>query len=116
MKVLSYFIVHDKWTLLVSSGLTNIVIFAVSVITGAYTIEIFPREKLGQFCSAQMISYTFAGIVLNPFIGMLFDRLRNNRLSFMWTAFFFTLSALAYRKVYLNWKKRHGHPPVPHAG
>ena len=114
--LISYFIVHDKWTYLVTFCARNLVQFVMGVIIGAFTVEVFPREKIGQFCSAQAVFYQFICNLSAPLIAMLFDRLQNNRLGFLWTAFFYALSGLTYLKVYLNWKRRHGHAPIPHAG
>ena len=112
----SFFFVHDRWTFLVSIVLTNLINFALGIAIGAFTVEIFPWEKLGQFCSAQALFYQFILNFLNPLAAVFFDHTHNNRLGYLWTALFYFLSALAYMKVYLNWKRRHGRPPVPHAG
>ena len=112
----SYFFVHDKWTYLIAFCVRNLVQFVMGVIIGAFTVEVFPREKLGQFCSAQAVFYQFICNASGPFVGMLFDWLKNNRLGFLWMSFFYALSGVAYLKVYSNWKKRHGHMPLPHAG
>jgi maltose/moltooligosaccharide transporter len=112
----SFFFVHDKWTYLTWSCAKGVVIFTLAVVGGAFTVEIFPREKLGQFCSAQAVFYQVILNTINPFIAMLFDHAKDNRLSFLWTAVFYFLSAMAYMKVHVNWKKRHGQTPVPHAG
>ena len=112
----TYFFVHDKWTYLVAMTVRGLLNFVMGVIIGAFTVEVFPREKIGQFCSAQAVFYQFINNLANPFVGMLFDWLKNNRLGFLWMAGFYALSGVVYMKVYINWKKRHGHTPLPHAG
>ena len=112
----SYFYVHDKWTYLLAVCLKNLVHFVMGIAFGAFTVEVFPREKLGQFCSAQAVFHQFLNNLTGPFVAMLFDWLKNNRLGFLWQAGFYFLAALAYLKVYSNWKKRHGHVAAPHAG
>jgi len=112
----TYFYVHDKWSYLIAFSVRNLVMFVQGVIIGAFTVEVFPREKLGQFCSAQAVFYQFIGNLCSTPLAMLFDWLQNNRFSFLWTAVFYGLSGLAYLKVHLNWKKRNGVTPVPHAG
>ncbi len=111
----SYFFIHDKWSYLIAFCLNNLVQFVLGIIVGAFTVEVFPREKLGQFCSAQAVFYQVICNLAGPLTGMLFDRLQNNRMGYLWTAFFYLLSALAYGKVYLLWKKRSGGFPVPQA-
>ncbi|MGB8355898.1 MAG: MFS transporter [Chthoniobacteraceae bacterium] len=112
----AYFFVHDKWSNLYWSVGRTLIIFPIGIVVGAFTAEIFPREKLGQFCSAQAVFYQFFIAIVGPFIAMLFDHIHYNRLGYLWSAFFYALGALAYLKVYWNWKARHGQTPVPHAG
>jgi maltose/moltooligosaccharide transporter len=112
----SFFVVHDKWSYLVAFCLVNVLLFALGVAFGAFQVEIFPREKFGQFCSAQAVFYQFLLQILTPCTAMLFDHLNNNRLGFLWQGTFYLLAALVYIKVFLNWKERRGRVPVPHAG
>jgi len=116
LSLLQYFIVHDKWTFLVTICLKSVVCFAYGVVVGAFTVEVFPREKLGQFCSAQAVFYQLPVNLMGIPVAIFFDHVKNYRLSFLFPAFFGLLSALAYTKVYFNWKKRHGIAPVPHGG
>jgi maltose/moltooligosaccharide transporter len=114
--VASFYLVHNYRTALISACVVSVVQFAQGVVIGAFTVEIFPREKLGQFCSAQAVFYQFTLHLAGPFIGMFYDHLNNNRFGFFWQGGFFFLAAIAYIKVYLNWKERRGRTPVPHAG
>ena len=111
-----FFFIHDQWSYLTMVSVRSLVQFVQGIILGAFTVEIFPREKIGQFCSAQAMFYQFICNMSAPLVAMLFDWLKNNRLGFLWTAFFYSLAGLTYFKVYLNWKRRHGHSPTPHAG
>jgi maltose/moltooligosaccharide transporter len=114
--LISYFVVHDKISAAIMSSLININLFAFGVALGAVTVELFPREKIGQFCSAQAFFYQTIIMVLNPLaISPFFDWLKFNRGGYLWSAFFYLLAALVAVKVYFNWMKQHGHPPVPHA-
>lgn len=109
----SYFYVHDRATYLVSFCLFSIANFAFNVILGAFTIEVFPRDKLGQFCSAQAVSYQVLVSLLNPLFGMFFDWIHNNRVSFLWTAIFYTFSALTYVKIAYNWRRKNSTTSIP---
>jgi maltose/moltooligosaccharide transporter len=111
-----FFFVRDKWTYLYWFCGSEVVRFSLGIVIGAFTVEIFPREKLGQFCSAQAVFYQFILNIMATPIAMLFDRIQFNRLGFLWTAVFYFTAALAYMKVHANWKQRHGQTPVPHAG
>lgn len=113
----SYFFIHDRMSFLVWSCLTQVAIFANGVTYGALLPEIYPREKLGQFCSANQLWGTLSGIVISLPVGWLFDALHNYyRFAYMFSAVFLFGAALMFRKVEKNYEKRKGHVPVPHAG
>jgi maltose/moltooligosaccharide transporter len=114
--VIAYFFVRDQWSLLFCVTFINVAIFFNSILQGAFMAEVLPREKFGQFCSANAISYQLICNFSNPFIAMLFDHIKFNRLGYLWSAGFQFLSALIFVKVYLNWVARRGRTPVPHAG
>jgi len=111
-----YYFVHDQWTYLCQACTLSIILFAYGVAMGGYTIEVFPREKIGQFCSAQAVFYQVALNIINPFIGMFFDHVKYNRLGYIWAGSFQMVGACIFVKIYFNWKKRRGQVPVPHAG
>ena len=112
----SYFYIHDKWTCLFQACLMLVINFAFGTAMGAYIIEVFPREKIGQFCSAQAVFYQFAITLVNPFIGEFFDWANHNKLGYIWAGSFQVIASFIYVKIYFNWKKRRGQAPVPHAG
>jgi len=112
----SYFFVHGEWSYLIWFTLINLAVFAQSVLYGALMPELYPREKLGQFCSA---SATMQAVVCGfgrTFVGMFFDYIHYTRFCFLWSALFQVLAALVFFKVHANWKKLKGHVPVPHSG
>ena len=107
LTLLSFFIVRDKTTAAIMASLININMFPFGVALGAVTVELFPREKIGQFCSAQAFFYQTIIMVLNPLvISPFFDWLKFNRGGYLWTAFFYLLSGLVTVKVYHNWKHK----------
>ena len=111
---ISFFIVRDKTTAAIMASLININMFPFGVALGAVTVELFPREKIGQFCSAQAFFYQTIIMVLNPLaISPFFDWLKFNRGGYLWTAFFYLLAGLVTVKVYLNWK--HRQEATPHS-
>ena len=105
--VFSFFLIHDKYSAATWSCITGFAIFIFSVASGAMTVEVFPREKLGQFCSARQLSTTLAISFLNPcVISPFFDWLGCNRAGFLWSAAFNFLAGLVAIKVYHNWRKK----------
>jgi maltose/moltooligosaccharide transporter len=112
----AYFFVRSQLSWLIWYTLINLAIFAQGVLMGALTPELYPREKLGQFCAASATMQTVICGVMRPFVGMFFTYIHYLRFSFLWSAFFDFLGALIFIKVYHNWRKLKGHAPVPHAG
>jgi maltose/moltooligosaccharide transporter len=106
LNIASYFFICDKTTAAVFSIVNNMILFVFYVAMAAATVEFFPREKLGQFCSAQTFFYQTIVMVLNPLIvSPLFDYIQFNRLAYCWSGIFYLLAAAAYVKIYLNWKE-----------
>ena len=107
LSLISFIYVRDKMSAAVMCGLININLFIFSVALGAVTVELFPREKLGQFCSAQAFFYQTIIMILNPCaISPFFDWLKFNRAGYLWSAFFYGLAGVAAIKVYYNWKAK----------
>jgi hypothetical protein len=107
LALISFFVVRDKLSAAFMASLININLFAFGVALGAVTVELFPREKLGQFCSAQAFFYQTIIMVLNPLlISPFFDWLKFNRGGYLWSAFFYLLAGIVTVKVYFNWKRK----------
>ncbi|MEI6323642.1 MAG: MFS transporter [bacterium] len=107
LSLISFFIVRDKMTAAIMACLIQINLFVWGVALGAVTVELFPREKIGQFCSAQAFFYQTITMVLNPLaISPFFDWLKFNRAGYLWSAFFYLLAGLVTVKVYHNWKHK----------
>lgn len=105
--LISFFVVHDKVSAAIMAALVNINLFVFSVALGAVTVELFPREKIGQFCSAQVLFNSIIIMILNPLvISPLFDWLKFNRAAYIWSSACYFLSALVAVKVYRNWKQK----------
>jgi len=106
--LISFFVVHDKLSAAVMGCLISVNGFVFGVALGAVTVELFPREKIGQFCSAQAFFYQTTIMVLNPLlISPFFDWLKFNRAGYLWSASFYFLAGLVTVKVYHNWKRKH---------
>ncbi len=112
----AYLFVTDKWSYLFWFTLINIAIFSTGVTYGAFVAEMYPRAKLGQFCSANATTSAVVTAILNPGVGWLFDTIHFNRFCFLFSGIFEFLGAVVFLKVYYNWKKRQGRIIEPHAG
>jgi len=107
LTLVSFFVVRDKLSAAIMASLININLFVFGVSLGAVTVELFPREKIGQFCSAQAFFYQTIIMVLNPLvISPFFDRIKFNRGGYLWSTFFYLMAGLVTVKVYRNWKRK----------
>jgi maltose/moltooligosaccharide transporter len=112
---IGYFLVSGPWSYLAFGTAQSVVQVFWSILVAAVTVRLYPMEKLGQFCSAAAIAEQLICALVGPGMGYFFDRTSNHN-AFLWQACFLFGAALVFRKVYFNWKKRHGHAPIPHAG
>jgi len=107
LALVSFFVISDKVSAAVMASLVGINSFCFGVALGAVTVQLFPREKLGQFCSAQAFFYQTILMVLSPLVvAPFFDWLKFNRGAYIWSAFFYFVAALITVKVYWNWKRK----------
>ena len=83
---------------------------------GALLPEIYPREKLGQFCSAAILMQSATGFLLGIPIGYFFDYIHSDRFAYLWSATMLFGTAAIWLKVLANYNARQGRVPVPHAG
>jgi len=116
INVLSYFFLKGALSLLICFSAITLAAFINGLCTTVLTVEVFPREKLGQFCSANQLAHASITFLAGPVIGILFDYLKNYTYGYMLSATFQILAALVFVKVYANWRRVKHHPPVPHAG
>ena len=69
---------------------------------------LFPREKYGQFFSANQL-YFSAGLVVAPFLcGWLMDTIKDYRYLFIWSGTCSTLAMLTAFSLYRHWKRLGG--------
>lgn len=107
LALVSFFVVTDKVSAAVMASLIGINVFVFGVALGAVTVQLFPREKLGQFCSAQAFFYQTIIMVLSPLlVAPFFDWLQFNRGAYLWSSFFYLLAGIVTVKVYFNWKRK----------
>lgn len=112
----SYFFITGAWSYLICTCMTQVAIFAYGIVYGALLPEIYPMEKLGQFCSACVLAQTAVGLGTSIPLGLFFDWIGSERFPYLWSSIFLFGSAAAFFKVLDNYKKRKGRPPLPHAG
>lgn len=108
-----FFFLRGPWTLLIWTGLLAVMMFFFSISSGVMNVEVFPREKIGQFCSANQISCSMVALCMSYPVGLLIDYIKDYRYTFIWSAGFQILASVIFYRVYLNWKRLGGCPGVP---
>jgi len=115
--VLGFIFIHDKWSYLFFSCVIQVAQFANQITYGALLPQIFPREKFGQFCSANAITSMAVNMLLGLVWARMFDLLHSQyRYAYIIAACSMFGAGLLFIKVRHNFNRRHGHVPVPHAG
>ncbi|MEI8197754.1 MAG: hypothetical protein WCI73_17815, partial [Phycisphaerae bacterium] len=105
--LVAFYTVHDQFTATVYTTANQFVVVLFGIAAGAATVELFPMEKIGQFCSAQSFFFQTLLLPVYPFlIAPFFDRIKYNRFGFIWGAFFNCLAGFVAIKVYYNWKRK----------
>jgi maltose/moltooligosaccharide transporter len=115
--VASFFFIHDKGSYLFWTCVVNVGQFANGITYGALLPQIFPREKFGQFCSANATCSMLINLLLGLPLGWMFDTLHSSyRYAYLIAAFSMFGAGVLFLKVHRNYDARHGKAPVPHAG
>jgi Na+/melibiose symporter-like transporter len=111
-----WFFIHDAHSYAVYITIT---FAALTLMQGAYTAlpaRILPREKYGQFCSANSLLWHLGLIVAMPALGALMDHY-GNKVVFAWFLGMSVVGIFAMYALFLDWKKLGGDegyvPPMP---
>ncbi len=80
--------------------LITLIVFINGICLNVVTVEVFPREKIGQFCSANQIFHSSVSLIVTPLLGMYLDRLKDYTYIYVWSAAFQLLAAAIFVKVY----------------
>lgn len=112
LNVTAFFFLRGKWSMLFCDGAIAITTFFFGISYSVLNVEIFPKEKRGQLCSANSATYQIVMMLLAVPMGMLFDHLHNYSYGYLWSAGCNIIAALMFLKVYFNWKRVSGHSPI----
>jgi MFS family permease len=103
-----YWFIHDANSLLVWLCLNQA---AIAVYLGAFMAlapRLLPRERYGQFISANGIFGITSLIIAPPLVGRLLDTIRDYRYIYLLCAFCTVMAMLVSWTLYLQWKKLGG--------
>jgi MFS family permease len=101
----AFYFLNGKWSLCFFMGLIAVIVCALQISQSVFTVEFFPREKLGQFCSANAMTYNLAAVLSAGSAGIFLDWVKDYRYAFLWSTAFYFMAVPLYIKCYLNWLK-----------
>lgn len=112
-----FFLARDYTSFFVVSMLLGLVYAIQTISTIPMLVELFPKDKFGQFCSAQAMMRSVVLIVGNYGAGLFLDIMKNYRYLFIWDAFFTGIALIMMLYVYGIWKRKnnlkHSSPGIP---
>jgi MFS family permease len=107
-RLAGFFMIHDYWTLLLWSFLVNVPLAMVGLAMSKWLIDLYPRERYGQFGSASAMTASIGGAMLGPLSGLFFDCIKDYRYVWLWPVFFHLGAGFAAWLVYSKWKSMGG--------
>ena len=69
-----------------------------------WLIDLYPRERYGQFGSAGAMVSSIGAALIGPLCGLFFDYVKDYRYVFLWPVPFYLAGACAAWLVYRKWK------------
>jgi MFS family permease len=108
IRVASFFLVTDYWSLLVMYISWNIFWYLVLLSFFKWTVDLYPRKLYGQFASAGAMASSIGGAVLGPLCGLFFDWVHDYRYVLLWPVAFQLVGILVAVIIYRKWKSMGG--------
>ena len=102
----AFFFLDNKATMLVFLTLISLATVAFNIAISVLTVEVYPKAKIGQFCSAAVLFYMAFGMIIGPLAGVMLDYVHNYSYSFLWPSCFEFLAAGGFYLIYRNWKNK----------
>ena len=108
LRLVSFYLTHDYWSLLLWSILCSVPISMTGLAIAKWLIDLYPRERYGQFGSAGAMVSSIGAAMIGPLCGLFFDYVKDYRYVFLWPAPFYLAGALSAWLVYRKWKTMGG--------
>lgn len=106
--VLCFFFIRGERSFQILITLTYVAIAVYQAATGAINVRILPRERFGQFNSANVIVWQLGWAAASIACGKFLDLIGNNRFLFLWFAAFSGFGLVMTLLVYRDWKQLGG--------
>lgn len=115
--IAGFFLIHDKLTFLICITCTYVAIAVYQAATGAINVRILPRDRFGQFNSANVMFWQVCWAVASIACGHFLDVVKDYRYVMLWFSVFMSISLVMMVLVYRHWKRLGGDEryvaPVP---
>lgn len=105
LMLLGFFLSVNVWTAFFWKVISTIWYAVVSLAMLKWTVDLYPRERYGQFGSAGALFSSLGGMILGPVSGWLMDMVGVYRFFFLWFAFWSFLGLVGAWAVHL-WQIR----------
>ena len=106
--VASFFFIHNEMSFAVCITALYTAIAVYQAATGAINARMLPRERYGQFNSANVIVWQLGWAVMAVACGKFLDRVGDNRFLFLWFSAWAAFGLVMTILVYRDWKKMGG--------
>ena len=115
--IVSFFVIRGPTSFGVMITLTLAMVAIYQAATGAINVRILPRERYGQFNSANVMIWQLSWALAAVLCGWFLDWVKDYRYLMLWFSFFTAVSFVMTLIVYRDWKNLGGdegyEPPLP---
>jgi maltose/moltooligosaccharide transporter len=102
--LLMFFLANGKVSIIAWGVFRSVPMSLAGLAAMKWTVDIYPRDRYGQFGSAGALFSSIGGILLGPLAGMFIDWIKIYRYIMVWQAAFTFLGIVAVCVVYRRWK------------
>ncbi len=102
--LLMFFFANSKTSYIVWSVIRTIPLALAGLALMKWTVEVYPRDRYGQFGSAGALFSSIGGMVLGPLAGWFIDWVKIYRYLLIWQSAFSILGVVSALVVYRRWK------------
>jgi MFS family permease len=108
LRMISFYLIHDYWSLLLWNILSSVPLCLTGLAIIKWMIDLYPRERYGQFGSAGAMASSIGAALIGPLCGLFFDYVKDYRYVFLWPAPFYLAGTWGAWLVYRKWKSLGG--------
>ncbi|HEY0256646.1 MAG TPA: MFS transporter, partial [Candidatus Methylacidiphilales bacterium] len=102
--ILMFFFAVGKTSAMAWMVVRTLTMGLAALATNKWTVEVYPRDRYGQFGSAGALFSSIGGILLGPVCAWWMGSVGSNRYFLLWSAFFAAMGAVAAVVVHGKWK------------